>query len=229
MYKRSVRDWVYIGIFGALWGGVEVSLGSLLHMLFPPLTGTFFTGLILGSIGCIIALTGAGFVPARGTVLQIGLITALIKLIGPGGVKIGPIVAIIAESLLMEAGIMLKRPARSRAYPQQSERKVQQGIHGERLFPYLVAGVLSLSWNLPHRFIMLRILYGKKFVEVAVRMAREGRVLGITPDAVLSIIAVLFIIRMVTGAVSGYAALKLSRTIRRRSLLGEYEKEYGEE
>jgi hypothetical protein len=220
LHRRSIRDWVYIGLFGALWGGVEISLGSLLHMLFPPLTGTFFTGLILGSTGCIIALTGSGFVPGRGTVLRIGVITALLKLIGPGGVKIGPIVAILAESLLMEAGLLLGRSPRIKKSPEQpvEEHALHKGTHRKSLFPYITAGMLCLTWNLPHRFIMLRILFGKRFIEVAVKMAKDGRVFGMRPDAVLLVIAVLLIIRIAAGAVSGYTAWRLGRTIRRRSL-----------
>ena len=38
-----------VAVFGALWGAVEISLGSYLHVLFPSLTNTFFTGLILAA------------------------------------------------------------------------------------------------------------------------------------------------------------------------------------
>ncbi len=49
--RWSLREWVYVAVFGALWGAVEISLGSYLHTLFPSLTNTFFTGLILAFIG----------------------------------------------------------------------------------------------------------------------------------------------------------------------------------
>ncbi len=213
MGRRSVRDWVYIGLFGALWGGVELSLGSLLHMLFPPLAGTYFTGLILGSLGCIIALTGYSFVPGRGTVLLIGCITAILKLISPGGVKIGPVVAILAESLLMEAGLLLEGGLLLKGAPPGTR------IRRIRHIPYVLAGMLCLAWNLPHRFIMLRILFGKSFTDVALKMAKDGsRLLGLQTDAVLTVIIVLLIIRIAAGALSGYAALKLAQTIRRRSI-----------
>jgi len=213
MGRRSVRDWVYIGLFGALWGGVELSLGSLLHMLFPPLAGTYFTGLILGSLGCIIALTGYSFVPNRGTVLLIGCITAILKLISPGGVKIGPVVAILAESLLMEAGLLMEGDLLMEGASPGTR------VPRKRLYPYIIAGMLCMAWNLPHRFIMLRILFGKSFIDVALKMVKDGsRLLGLRTDAVLAIIVVLLIIRIAAGALSGYAAFKLARTIRRRSV-----------
>ncbi len=252
--KRSVRDWVYIGIFGALWGGIELSLGSLLHMLFPPLTGTFFTGLILGSLGCIIALTGYSFVPGRGTVLLIGFITAILKLISPAGVKIGPVVAIIAESLLIEAALLLEttsartpdtygtaadfekiktreaiREEPPGLFPvrtgiQKIEKEKEDAYRGSRtrrnrLYPYVIAGMLCLAWNLPHRFIMLRILFGKNVTEVALKMAKDASAfIGLHADAVIAIIAVLLAIRMAAGALSGFAAWKLAKTIRRRTV-----------
>ncbi len=225
MGRRSVRDWVYIGLFGALWGGVELSLGSLLHMLFPPLAGTYFTGLILGSIGCIIALTGYSFVPGRGTVLLIGCITAILKLISPGGIKIGPVVAILAESLLMEAGLLLEGDFLMEAGRQlKGDSLLERTSPGTRIqrkrpISYVLAGILCLAWNLPHRFIMLRILFGKSFIDVALKMAKDGsRLLGLRTDAVFAVIVVLLIIRIAAGALSGYAAWKLARTIRRRSV-----------
>ena len=213
MGRRSIRDWVYIGLFGAIWGGVELSLGSLLHILFPPLAGTFFTGLILGSLGCMIALTGYSFVPGRGTVLFIGCITAILKLISPGGVKIGPVVAILAESLLMEGGLLMETGQLEGAHSSAPIRR-------KRLYPYIIAGILCLAWNLPHRFIMLRILFGKSFIDVAFKMAKDGsRLLGLHTEAVFAIIAVLLVIRVAAGALSGYAAWRLAKTIRRRSVL----------
>jgi len=50
MRKWSLRDWVYVAVFGALWGAVEITLGAYLHLIFPPLTNTFLNGLTLGSL-----------------------------------------------------------------------------------------------------------------------------------------------------------------------------------
>jgi hypothetical protein len=197
MKKFEIRDWVYIGLFGALWGGIELSLGTILHVLFPPLANTFLTGLIMASIGCIIALTGRSFVPKRWSIALIGVVTALLKLISPGGVKLGPVVAIIMESLLMEAGTLL------------FGRRVSAG--------FVTAGILALVWNFFHRFVMLRILFGKKLVEVAIMMVKSGsRMLGIDEKHIVAIIAILLMVSVAAGVVSAFAALKLGGEIRKR-------------
>ena len=100
--RYTVRSWVTIGLFGALWGVVELTLGSYLHVIFPPQANTFLTGVVMGGIGALIALTGRHFVPNRGSVFLIAVVTALIKLLSPGGGRVGPFVAILMEGLLME-------------------------------------------------------------------------------------------------------------------------------
>lgn len=52
----SVRDWVFVGLFGALWGAAEMTMGSVLHLVFPPLADTFLAGLIMACIGRLVAL-----------------------------------------------------------------------------------------------------------------------------------------------------------------------------
>ena len=54
----TVRDWVYVAAFGALWGAAELTLGSYLHVLFPPLADTFVIGLIMAGLGGIVVLVG---------------------------------------------------------------------------------------------------------------------------------------------------------------------------
>ena len=105
--EYRVRDWVSIGLFSALWGVVEVTLGSAMNVAFPSFTNTFFKGVILGGIGVAIALVGRFFVQKRGSVFFIGIVTALLKLLSPGGARIGPMVAILLESSLMEAVLSL--------------------------------------------------------------------------------------------------------------------------
>ncbi|UCB46386.1 MAG: hypothetical protein JSV25_02880 [Spirochaetota bacterium] len=197
MKKYQTRDWVYIWLFGALWGGIELSLGTILHVIFPPLVNTFFTGLIMASAGCIIALTGRSFIQKPWSIVLIGIITALLKLVSPGGVKLGPVVAILMESLLMEAAVSL---------------------FGQRLRTgYITAGILALIWNFIHRFVMLRILFGKNVVEVAVMMAKSGgKLLGIDEKRLIAIILILLVVRVAAGTVSGFAALKLGAEIRKR-------------
>jgi hypothetical protein len=197
MTSYTVRDWVTIGLFGALWGVVELTLGSVLHTFFPPQANTFLTGLVLGGVGTAVALTGRHFVPHRGSVFLIGVVTALIKLLSPGGVTIGAVVAILVESALMELVLWIARTP--------------------HLWSFALGGALAVGWNLPHKFIMMRILYGQNFENVYMKMVKEGsQMLGLDTSVALLILAVLLLIRLIAGAVGGWIAWKLGGAVARR-------------
>jgi len=193
----TTRDWVYIAVFGALWGAIEITLGAYLHVIFPPLADTFLVGVIMAGLGGIIALTGRHFVPHTGSVLMIGVVTALLKALSLGGVKIGPMVAILAESLLIEAGLLLTRqPSR---------------------WGFTLAGALAVSWNFFHKFVMMRLLFGEGIYEVAVKMIKDGnKLLGLDVRYSIAILVILLFIRLVIGAVAGWLAWDLGGAVRRR-------------
>ncbi len=193
----TVRDWIYVAVFGALWGVLEITLGSYLHVLFPPLADTFVVGLIMAGIGAIVALVGRWFVPKRWAVLAIGVVTTILKAFSLGGIVIGPMVAILAEALLMEFALWL------RATP-------TRGL-------YILAGALAVSWNFFHKFIMMRILYGRSIVQVYTQMVKEGsKVLGIDVAYAVAIIVILFVFRLVVGGVAGWIGWDLGRLVGRR-------------
>jgi hypothetical protein len=197
MKTFTTRDWVYIAVFGALWGAIEITLGAYLHVIFPPLADTFLVGVIMAGLGGVIALTGRHFVPHTGSVLMIGVVTALLKALSLGGVKIGPMVAILAESLLIEAGLLLTgRPTR---------------------WAFALAGALAVSWNFFHKFVMMRLLFGSGASEVAVKMVKDGSaLLGLDVRYSIAILVILFVIRLVVGAAAGWLAWDLGGAVRRR-------------
>lgn len=197
MSSYSVRSWVTIGLFGALWTVVEMTLGSYLHVIFPPQANTFLAGVVLGGLGVAVALTGRHFVPERGSVFLIGVVTALLKLLSPGGVRLGPSVAILVEGALMEAVLWLAwRPRR---------------------WAFVAGGALAVGWNLPHKFIMMRLLYGQGVLEVYTKMVQEGsRMLGLAPSAAWLILAILLLVYLIVGAIGGWGAWKLGGAVARR-------------
>ena len=193
----SVREWVLVGLFGALWGAAEMTLGSVLHLVFPPLTDPVFVGLIMAAVGCLLALCGRIFVPRRGSVLLIGLITAVLKAFSLGGVKVGPILGILAESALMELGLFV----------------LPEASYGA----YALAGSLAVSWNFFHRFVMMGLLYGNDVLEVGLKMAEDGaRLLGMRQEIVLAILGLLLALRLAVGAAAGLLARSVGLQIRGR-------------
>lgn len=195
--KFSVRELVYIAIFGAIWGALEITVGSYLHVIFPPLADTFLVGLIMASIGVVVALIGHLFVPKTGSVLMIGIVAAILKMVSIGGVKLGPLVAILAESLLMELGLVTARRPRRRSF--------------------VFAGALAITWNFFHKFIMMWLLFGKGIYEVYVGMIRQGAsLLRIDVSYAVVIIVVLLFLRIGAGGLAGWVAWDLGRVVRDR-------------
>jgi hypothetical protein len=193
----KVRDWVLIGLFGALWGVVETTLGTALNVVFPSFTNTFFKGLILGGIGVAIALTGRFFVQKRGSVFLIGVVTALLKLLSPGGARIGPMVAIVMESVMMETVLLLA------ADPHR--------------WAFALGGAFAVGWNLPHKFVMMRFMYGRGVIDVHRMLVQEGsHMLGLDASLALLIMAVLLVFRLAVGGVAGWSAWALGGAVARR-------------
>jgi hypothetical protein len=128
---------------------------------------------------------------------MIGIITAILKMISIGGVQVGPLVAILAESLLMELGLWVARKPRR--------------------WGFVLAGALAIAWNFFHKFIMMYILYGKGIYDVYVGMVKQGvSLLRIDASYALAIIVILFLIRILAGALAGWIGWDLGRVVRGR-------------
>ncbi|HPL27653.1 MAG TPA: hypothetical protein PLG21_06290 [Anaerolineae bacterium] len=190
--RYTTRDLVYIGVFGALWGAVEISLGSVLHALSVPFSGAVLTG-----IGLTMALVGRLFVPRPGSVLLIGLVTAFLKMFSLGGIVVNPMIGIAAEAVLAELALTaLGRPSRP---------------------SFVAAGMLAVLWALAHPFFTSGILGGQGLATVLGWTLEKGaRVLGITPSAAAAILALLIGIHLLIGAVAGLLAWDVGRAVEAR-------------
>jgi ABC-type thiamin/hydroxymethylpyrimidine transport system permease subunit len=148
-------------------------------------------------IGMIIALMGYLFVPKTGAVLMIGVVTAILKALSIGGVKLSPMLAIIIECLLAEAGLVLARkPSR---------------------WGFVLAGALAVLWTFFHKFFGSYVFLGRAITEVYLGMLKQGsQALGIDVSLALVIIAAFLLIRIAVGAVAGWLAWELGGAVRGR-------------
>jgi hypothetical protein len=81
----------------------------------------------------------------RGLFWRAGLICALMKTMAPSAIIFGPMIAIFAESLLLELSVR---------------------IFGRTLAGYLLGSMLAMSWNLFQKIANYIISYGSNIVEV---------------------------------------------------------------
>lgn len=191
--KFGVRDLVYIGLFGALWGALEIGLGSYLHVLKVPFIGT-----VMAALGIAVALVGRTFVAKRGSVLFIGVVTALLKMFSLGGIVLNPMIAILVESGLAELGLLASaRPRR---------------------WAFALAGALAVSWDFLHQFFTQGILAGRGIFTIYQWTLEQGaRLLGVDPSAALLLLALLLALRLAVGAAAGFLAWSLAAAVHRRT------------
>ncbi len=98
-----------VGLSAATLSAVEVGLGSILHGLKVPLAGNLLSlnqAFMLGrAVRAHKDMPGARTLPA-----SISGITACLKSLSPAGKKLGPMLGISAQGLLMSAGTLLLGP-----------------------------------------------------------------------------------------------------------------------
>lgn len=187
-----MRSLVVVGIFGALWGAVELSLGALLHALRVP-----FSGMFLAATGIAVALAGYRFVPKRGTILEIGLVTAALKAASLGGVVLSPMIGILAEAALAELVIDL--------------------TGGQRRWSFMLAGMAGTLWTLVHPFIVQGLLGGVGMATVWMwTVEKSARMLHLSPNALWAIAISLLALHSVVGALAGAAAWGLAGSVSQR-------------
>jgi hypothetical protein len=190
--KLSTRELATLAVFGALWGLVEVSLGSVLKTLNIPLSGV-----VLAAIGLTVALVGRAFVPKRVSTLFIGVIAMLLKLFSLGGVIIGPMVGILTEALVAEIVLSLSGKPRRGAFA--------------------LAGALGVAWVLVQPFVTGPLLFGRTLFTVWLDLLDQGsRLLGLQPAAAIWIVLALLAIYLVLGGIVGWLSWDIARLLQIR-------------
>lgn len=194
--KFTTRQLVTLAVFGALWGAVEISLGSVLNVLKVPLSGAMLT-----AIGLVVAMTARIFVPIRGSTLFIGIIAMILKLFSIGSIVIGPMIGILAAALIAEVCLSLfRKPMR---------------------LAFMIAGGLGVLWTLIQPFFTGLLLFGRDIVDIWMGLLREGsQLLGVQPEAAIWILLALVGLRLLIGAAAGWLAWDAGRLLRAR-LVGE--------
>jgi ABC-type thiamin/hydroxymethylpyrimidine transport system permease subunit len=191
--KFTTRQLVTLAVFGALWGALEISLGSILHALKIPLVGAF-----LAAAGIMVALVGRLFVPRRGSILFIGVIAMILKLFSIGSVVIGPMIAILFEALLAELVLS--------AFPRPSRPA------------FLLAGMLAVLWTLLHPFFTGWLLFGRDLFIVWLDLIDEGRrVLGLHQQTIPLVAGLIVASRAVLGLLAGWLAWDTGRLLKNRT------------
>jgi len=190
--KFTTRELVTMSVFGALWGLVEISLGSVFHAIAMPLSG-----MALSIIGVMVASIGRLFIPKRGSTIFIGVIAMVLKLFSIGSAVIGPMVGIFTEALIAELILdAFRKPSQS-------------------AFIATCAG--ASLWTLVQPFVTGLLLFGRNLLVVWLDLLDMGtRVFGIPYQAAFWIVVVLVIVHLLFGGIGGWLAWKLGLVLKTR-------------
>lgn len=134
------EKWLKASVIGTIWAASEIILGSFLHNLRVPFSGSILTAI------AVVLLVSVSFVwKEKGIFWRAGLICALLKTMSPSAVIFGPMIAIFIESLLLEGSIR---------------------IFGHTYHGFIMGSVLAVSWSFFQKIINFLIFYGFNIVEV---------------------------------------------------------------
>lgn len=158
-------------------------LGSFLHNLRVP-----FSGNILTAIGIVILISLSHLWRERGLFWRAGLVCAVMKTMSPSAIIFGPMVAIMAESLLLEASVR---------------------VFGRTIPGFIIGSMLAMSWNLFQKVFNLIIFYGGNMIEIYTNITSwASKQLNLTVDAFWAPLVVLLILYALFGAAAAVAGIR---------------------
>lgn len=182
------EKWIKSAILGTIWASSEIVLGSFLHNLRVP-----FSGNILTAIALVILISASFKWKENGLFWRAGVICALLKTMSPSAVIFGPMVAILAESLLLEFSVRLL---------------------GRNFLGFIFGSILAMSWVLFQKIANFIIFYGYNIVELYESlMLYLEKQLSLQFDAVWMPILLLLTIYAVFGILSAIIGMKTGRKL----------------
>jgi hypothetical protein len=181
--------WLKAAVAGGLWASFEIIVGSLLHNLHLPFSGTF-----LATFSVILMIAFLQIWKENGLIWRAGLICGLMKSLSPSAVILGPMTGIMMEAMFMDLFIYLV---------------------GFNVFGYLLAGVTALLSTIVHKLASLFILYGTDLVTIYVNLFNFlKKQLGIAEANPRDLIAGIIVVYMVLGALAAMLGILLGKRAR---------------
>lgn len=186
--------WMKAAVAGGLWASFEIIVGSLLHNLHLPFSGT-----LLATFSVILMISFLQLWNESGLIWRAGLICGLMKSLSPSAVILGPMTGIMMEALFMDVVLF---------------------VVGRHMIGYVLAGMAALLSTILHKLASLFILYGKDLVNIYTNLFRfiqkQLGLLEASPGDLIIGILILYVIlgalAALTGTFLGKAAIRKKTT-----------------
>lgn len=175
-------------MLGSSWAAVEIVLGSFLHNIRFPLTGT-----ILACIGIVLLVAGGRLWPERGLFWRAGVICALMKSISPSAVIVGPMIGILSEALALEIAVRTL---------------------GMNPVGFAVGGALAALFPLLQKVTTLLITYGSDIASLYIRLVEfVSEKLTIPSLGPAELLAAFSVINLALGLAAVATGLSVGRRV----------------
>jgi hypothetical protein len=187
----DARPWTHAALYGALWGCLELSLGTVLQLGRVPMKG-----LLMGSLGLICLVTLRRLQPRPGVCLIAGAVAIFLKVFTMGGLYPGPVIGIAGEAVIVEIAFTAT---------------LSRGLGA------VVGGALALAVNPLQMVVMTWLVAGPEAVRAAVAalQATAARA-GVPTVGGATILAVLAAGSAAVGGVVGAVSWLLAGRVARR-------------
>ena len=142
-----IRFLVYTTLFGALWGLIEMILGTYLHLVQFPLRGA-----LMAALGAVLLCAARLQVDRPGATLAAGVVAAAVRLLSIGAFKLGPVAGIAIESAVVEAVLTMLGCGRAQ---------------------FVLACALACLEGIPHFFVTNWLFFGKGIFATYLEVIRQ--------------------------------------------------------
>lgn len=177
--ELNYNEFMTTALFGALWGIIEISLGTILHASKIP-----FRGAALTTIAVVLITTSRSFINYKGSMIAISAVAASLKLITLPGFNITPFIAILMQGIIAE---------------------VVFTIFTYRLISALLSGSFIMLYTLIHSLVMQGIFFGLGIYNVYVEILNSiGKAINYEGKMSLILIPLIVFMYILTGAGAGW-------------------------
>jgi len=193
----NYNEFISTALFGALWGIIEISLGTILHATKIPFRGTALT-----IIAVVLITISRSFINYKGSIIAISSVVASIKLITLPGFNITPFIAIMMEGFIGE---------------------IIFSTLSYNFISSLLAGLSIMIYTLLHSLIMQGIFFGLGIYNVYLGIMNSiGKAINYDGEISLILIPVIVFLYILIGAGAGwfgYATANRTKEILQESIL----------
>jgi len=174
--------WLKAAVAGGLWASFEIIVGSMLHNLHLPFSGT-----ILATFSVILMISFLQVWNTNGLIWRAGLICGLMKSLSPSAVILGPMTGIMMEAVFMDLIIYLI---------------------GRNVIGYLMAGIAALLSAILHKLASLFLLYGTDLVTIYANffafLKKQFHFEDASPTNLITGIIMVYVLLGALASITGY-------------------------